>query len=389
MNVQEKIDHRIKICHDAIYMKGAPSRVPHLSSFMTWKIVDAGYRFSEALHDWDLMEKITVAFEDRYGFDCIREMGNRNPIKVVEGFGESKYIIDDENSFISAKDFVLMEPGEYDEVLHNKREYVYSKLLQRRFGKELAAATPEVMNKVVHEFKAYLDYNARINKRMLEEFGVPNMYGPGIGGSAMESVLNTWRGFKGTAIDLRRCPDKLDEVCQQQLENMTLPMYEMIRKGPDGPTPGCSFDTTGGGLAHTLLNRKQYERYYWPSIKPGLELLVEKNKTSYWFCQGDYRPFMDFFQDLPKGHLCIHVELGDIFEMRKQNPNIAFAGGIPMTMLGGGTPQECVDLTKKLIEEVGRDGGLVLSQDKMCSYPKDCTRENLSAICDFVQNGDY
>ncbi len=389
MDVKERFDHRIKICHDAIYMNGAPERVPHLSSFMTWKIVDAGYKFSEAMYDWDLMEKITMDFERRYQFDCIREHGNRNPIKIVEGFGKSKYIIDDEHSFISAVDFVLMEPGEYDEYLSDKRKYIYTKLLQRRFGKELAAATPEVMYKVIHELKAFQDYNGRIYRRMAEELGVPNMYGPAVGGCALESVMNTWRGFKGMAMDLRRCPEKLDEVCRNQLETMTLPMYEMIRKGPDGPTPGVSFDTTGGSLSHTMVNRKQYERYFWPSIKPALDLLVEKKKTSYWFTQGDYRPFLDFFQDLPKGHLCIHVELGDIFEMRKLYPNIAFAGGIPMTMLGGGTPEECVDMTKRLIAEVGGDGGLILSQDKMCSYPKDCTRENLLAISEFVQHGEY
>ena len=55
-------------------------------------------------------------------------------------------------------------------------------------------------------------------------------------------------------------------------------------------------------------------------------------------------------------------------------------------LLGNGTPQECVDSAKKLIDEIGRDGGFILSQNKMLSYKEDCRRENLKAVSDFVLN---
>lgn len=38
-------------------------------------------------------------------------------------------------------------------------------------------------------------------------------------------------------------------------------------------------------------------------------------------------------------------------------------------------------MCKKVIDEVGADGGLILAPNKMLSYPNDCKSENLEAIC--------
>ena len=63
-------------------------------------------------------------------------------------------------------------------------------------------------------------------------------------------------------------------------------------------------------------------------------------------------------------------------------------GGITSELMGGGTPDEVVALAQKLIDELGREGGFILTQDKMMSYRNDCTAENLHALCDFA-NGYY
>ena len=78
------------------------------------------------------------------------------------------------------------------------------------------------------------------------------------------------------------------------------------------------------------------------------------------------------------------VEEDDIFEIRRKYPNICLIGGIDVNLLGSGTPEECVASVKKVIDEIGRDGGLILSPNKMISYANDCCAENLKAICDFV-----
>lgn len=63
---------------------------------------------------------------------------------------------------------------------------------------------------------------------------------------------------------------------------------------------------------------------------------------------------------------------------------MALFGGMPCTLLGKGTQEECVDYAKRLIDELGRDGGFILSQDKMVSFASDCKPENLKAVSQLV-----
>lgn len=79
------------------------------------------------------------------------------------------------------------------------------------------------------------------------------------------------------------------------------------------------------------------------------------------------------------------VESDDPYEIRKKYPNIAIYGGLDVNILGKGTKQECIDMAKRAIDELGCDGGLILAPNKMMAFPNDCNPENLKAVCEFVQ----
>ena len=78
-------------------------------------------------------------------------------------------------------------------------------------------------------------------------------------------------------------------------------------------------------------------------------------------------------------------EEDDIFELRRTLPNIALAGGMTTELLGGGTKAECLDYAKKLVDELGRDGGFVMGQKKMISYRNDAKSENVLAVQEFCR----
>ena len=61
-------------------------------------------------------------------------------------------------------------------------------------------------------------------------------------------------------------------------------------------------------------------------------------------------------------------------------------GGLTTELLSNGTPEECVAYTKRLCDELGKDGGFILSEGKMLSYRNDSKRENYKAVCDFVNS---
>jgi hypothetical protein len=61
-------------------------------------------------------------------------------------------------------------------------------------------------------------------------------------------------------------------------------------------------------------------------------------------------------------------------------------GGLTTELLANATPEECVAYTKRLCDELGRDGGFILSEGKMLSYRNDAKPENMLAVCQFVND---
>lgn len=112
-------------------------------------------------------------------------------------------------------------------------------------------------------------------------------------------------------------------------------------------------------------------------------MILASGKTVLLYVENSILRFKDYFQDYPKGFFTIVPETDDVFELRKELPNMCIAGGMPTSLLGYGTPEQCVDRVKLLRDELG--DGFMLSRDKMISFRNDCKRENLLAVCDYLQ----
>ena len=78
MTNEELLAYRTKLVRDAANMRH-PERIPLVSFFVTWKIFDAGYKLSEALSNYDVMEKVVRHHQETYTFDMLNDLGIRNP----------------------------------------------------------------------------------------------------------------------------------------------------------------------------------------------------------------------------------------------------------------------------------------------------------------------
>lgn len=63
--------------------------------------------------------------------------------------------------------------------------------------------------------------------------------------------------------------------------------------------------------------------------------------------------------------------------------HICICGDLPATLLSLGTPEEVDAYCERLIREVGRGGGFILSSG--CSTPPDAKPENVRAMVDAVR----
>jgi len=367
---------RKKLFKDCIGFK-KPERIPTISNVYTWKILDCGYKLSEAMMDYDVMEELVSEFHERYQFDAYLDLGIRNSLLPTKAMGEQFYVINDETESVNFYDHVLMEADEYKEFAQDLKAF-YWKMLLRKYPN----ATKGQFVDAIESFMEFGMFNKSQMEKFAHEYNIPIVLNiQGVVMNPFESIYQTYRGIKGISIDLRKRGGELKELLDVLYEAELAPRLNAALKMTDDAFV-CDFYTAF--LGHSILSPKQFEEYYYPYLKKTLDAIIAAGKTIYMYSESNILRLAEFFQDIPKGIVILHPELDDIFELRKKLPNICIAGGMKTELLGYGTQQECVDYAKKLIDGFGE--GFILSQDKMISFRNDCKRENLLAVNEFVRN---
>lgn len=384
MTVDELRKYRTQLFRDASTMRNIPDRTPHFSSFGLWRAIHYGYKLDEVLNDYDKMGQTVIWFAENFKFDGMTNFGGRNPIRIPNALGESVYVVDSEKEMIGVKAYKLCETAELREMVENVDKFCWEKLMSRRYPKFNSAMTAETMQKPLDEMLAFQAYNKRIGAVMREQFGFPAFTPPQYGYVLLgvEYLFAMVRGIQGLAVDLRRDIDLVKAACDAYDREYLDPMLAYMESLPDGPDNAYCFDFGVTMLAHTIMNRKQFEKVYWPTLKKILDTCERKRKTVRITIEGSIGRFYDYFKDYPKGMITFALEQDDIFDARVQLPNCALMGGMRTELLGDATRQECVDYAKKLIDELGP--WFIMGQNKFPTYRNDANPENLRAVCDFV-----
>ncbi len=387
MNTKELKKERIALFRRAAAFE-RPDRVPYFSSAVTWKVFDAGHTLDEAMTDYSVMEECVRHFLDSYKVDGMLDIGIRNQFSVTEAFGTEGYYYYTPET-VGIRDHAHCTVDTLGEYLADPEKYMWEKLLPAKYGDAWAAKTKEDWKRT---FKAYTDYTKFIIHMGAvtgKEYGIPssapNNPMKGAIKFGIEELEANLLGIKQLSVAMRRNADVIEDFVRRWDERNIDPIVERILAGK-GPSDKYCFDASVMMLAHNILNPKQFERYYWPSLKKLLDAYAAKGMSVRIFAEGSILRYADYFSGYPKGVLTMHLEQDDPFELRKALPNVCIMGGMTTDLLGKGTGDECVDRAKKLIDGLGAEGGLILSENKMLSYRGDAVSENLRAVCDFVRD---
>jgi len=89
-----------------------------------------------------------------------------------------------------------------------------------------------------------------------------------------------------------------------------------------------------------------------------------------------------YFKRLPRGSAVLELDsTTDIFQAKEiLRDHLCFHGDVPAALLSIGSPEEVEAYCKRLIHEVGGDGGLILGSG--CGVPPDVRPENFRALID-------
>ena len=377
MDSKQLLRERKQLVED-VYDFKQPSRIPTASNFYTWAILDAGYTMHQALYDYDLMEKIFCDFHKKYQFDVYIDLGTRNMFPVTDALGAGFHVINETDDGIYVKDHHLMERDEYQELIDDPNKIYWEKFFKRYCKPDITIG--ELRNGI-NEFLRFQQFAGRMNHHFVDEYGTLQFYGPAMMAMpAFDTFFNILRGLKDLSLDMRKCKDLLAEACEKEYKLSREPGLLQADK-VDASTYVAPLSLAF--LGHTIMNNKQFEMYYLPSIQRVMNYAVEHHLRVNIFCEGSMLRYAEYFQDIPKGTLMICPEQDDIFELREKLPNVAICGGMPTVLLGHGTKQECIDHVRNVIDRLGT--GIMFCQDKMVSFRNDAKSENILAVNEFLR----
>jgi uroporphyrinogen-III decarboxylase len=176
-------------------------------------------------------------------------------------------------------------------------------------------------------------------------------------------------------LDIYRHPDKLIEA----LEALTPLMIKLgigatqvngrpivfmpLHKGADG-----------------FLSDEQFKKFYWPFLRQVMMGLIDEGCVPFPALEGHWDSRLEIIQDVPKGKTVWMVDQSDIQKAKATlGQNACLLGNVSSAMLNLGTPQEVADYVKNLIDTVGQDGGLIISNGAFFDHAKP---ENVKAMVD-------
>ena len=128
----------------------------------------------------------------------------------------------------------------------------------------------------------------------------------------------------------------------------------------------------------TFMSEKQYEIFYWPTLKKLLLGMIGEGLMPMLVAEGRYNRRLKIIKDLPRASVMWLFDQTDMTNAKAVLGDTAcIAGNVPASLLVTGTAQDVKAYCRKLIEVCGRGGGYILTGGASIDQGKP---ENLRAM---------
>lgn len=384
MNKEEALklyEQRMTRMNNAVELK-ENDRVPIFSLIDNWALFYYGTNLKTAMNDPEIeFAAYSKAYND-FKFDVAGFPGITIALNFIGSLGGGIYKTDMDTIQIQSSQSEIMPVEDYDLLTKDPKSYLLNTALPKKFKIFQEGTIEEKFGKYANSVGILLHwFQERTNffERYKNEFGlpVPNAVPPFV---PADLILDTLRDFKGTISDVKRCPDKLAEACMSILLNFNIPTaYATL--------PHPVYDKYLNLFLHLppFLKAKDFEKVYWPSFKLYIETFAKQGYKFMILFERNYEHLYDYLQELPKGCILGMFEDDDLRKTKKAlSKNMCIGGGISTNDLAYKTPQQCVDIAKRVIDNLAPGGGYVFSVDRVMNSYNDAKPECLKAVNEFV-----
>ena len=191
----------------------------------------------------------------------------------------------------------------------------------------------------------------------------------------------TMRGMENLFMDMVEAPefvdDLLDTICDYNVA--------LVEQAVHFPIDAVHFGDDWGSQRGLLMGPKLWERFIFPRLERQYSAAKKAGKFVTIHSCGKVQEV--FPQLISIGLDCFNPfqpEVMDVYEMKRlHGDKLSFWGGIStQKLLPYGTPDEVRAEAKRMIDEVGKDGGYILSPAH--AIPGDAKPENIMALIEVV-----
>lgn len=216
-------------------------------------------------------------------------------------------------------------------------------------------------------------FRIRSNVRHLRGMGIaPMFYAACYPPFDLFSLLRSLSPF---CYDLADCPEKVLAASEA-----ALPAIIEMASIPLRLTRGNRVCVYPMRSSSTFLSEEMFLRYSFPFLKRIVEAFAARGVVSVIHCDGKWDAMLPNFRKLPRGSCIIELDGDtDMFRAKRLIGDwLCLKGNVPASMLALGTADEVGDYCRKLVSEVGRGGGFILSSG--CEVPLNARLENVRAL---------
>jgi uroporphyrinogen-III decarboxylase len=193
-----------------------------------------------------------------------------------------------------------------------------------------------------------------------------------------DTIGDTLRGTQGIIMDMYRQPEKLLEA----LDKIALLTVASAVSAVNA-SGGCSVFMPLHKGDDAFMSNKQFERFYWPTLKKVVLGLIEEGIVPLLFAEGRYNNRLEVIRELPRGMVVWQFDQTDMAKAKEVlGGNACIAGNVPTSLLVVGTPQAVKEYCRSLIEVCGKGGGFILTGGANLDKGKP---ENLRAMIEAVK----
>ncbi|MGA2001442.1 MAG: uroporphyrinogen decarboxylase family protein [Terriglobales bacterium] len=222
----------------------------------------------------------------------------------------------------------------------------------------------------------------------MKQAGFPLFFSGRVCQTPFDMICDFLRGQKGIMMDMYRRPEKLLKACEKLLP-MTVEGLVRSAKGPGSSLVGWSetgSSLVGLGLRGSMegfMSLQQFQRFFWPTVREAMVALVKEGLTVMLFCEGDLTSRLETMSDVPPGKIFYWLERVDLVKAKKiLGDKVCISGNVPISLLATGTPDDVRAYCKKIIDIMGKEGGLILGPSGMTDEAR---VENVKVMIDFTK----